>query len=177
MPTPPAPHRLPRAAVAAAMAAGVGSAAHALGGGTPSIAGVAVALAVLLGPAWLLAGRERKFGTVAGVQLAGQQLVHAWLELDPAGAHLPPPDDVSLYGHVLAGLAVAVWLRSGERRVWNAARSAAAAVARWWRWAQARRASPPAPPAPPVAVPDVRHRRVVAVLAHVVVRRGPPVAA
>ena len=156
------------------MAAAVGVAAHVLGGGAPSAAGAVPAALALVGPAWLLAGRERAFVTIAGAQLAGQQLVHAWLELDSAVAHLPPPDDVSLYGHVLAALAVAAWLRCGERRVWAAARRAARAVAVWWRWVRARRTAPQAPPPLPLGVPRVFCRSPGVVLAHVLVRRGPP---
>ncbi|MGQ0575422.1 MAG: hypothetical protein ACT4RN_14620 [Pseudonocardia sp.] len=175
---PLAPLRLARAAVAASTAVAVGAGAHVLGGGalpvSALVGGALPLVAALLGPMWLLAGRERAFLTITGVQLAGQQLVHAWLELDSAGAHLPPPDDVSLYGHVLAALAVAWWLRSGERRAWVAAHRAAEAMAAWWRWI-AERHSPGVPvTAVPVPEPATGPVRPGAVLAHVLVRRGPP---
>lgn len=171
--SPAVPHRLLRTGVSAGLATAAGIGAHVLGGGTvpgPGALGALVALAV---PIWILAGRERRFAVIAAVQLAGQQLVHASLELITP-SHVPLPDDVSLYGHLLAAVAIAGWLRTGERRLWAAAQRAARAVAAWCR----RSAGPtparmePLPVAPASA--GLGAAGPGAVLRHVLVRRGPP---
>lgn len=176
---PTVPHRLPRAAAAAMLATAVGAVAHLLGGGVVTAAGLVGALAGLLVPIWMLAGRERSFAVIAGVQLAGQQLAHAWLELS-AGPdvlpHLRLPDDVSLYGHLAAATLVAGWLRAGERRLWAAARRAVQAVATWLRWARTRRGGAP-PGLVVLAHVDTPPTHSGTVLRHVLVRRGPPLAA
>lgn len=173
-------HRLLRATVAGGLATAAGTGAHLLSGGTVSTPGVLGALAGLLVPIWLMAGQERRFAALAGAQLAGQQLVHAWLEWAAAPAapsgltHAPLPDDVSLYGHVLAAAAIAGWLRAGERRLWDASRRAARALAAYWRWAQTHSPGQVAPTLLIVRPTEPADVAPGTVLRHVLVRRGPP---
>jgi hypothetical protein len=174
------PHRGLRAVVAAFVAMIAGGGAHLLAGGVVSIPGVAAGLAVLLGPAWSLAGRERGWAVIAGLQLAGQQVVHLLLELasDRPGQGTGLPEDVTLYGHIAAAALIAAWLRYGERRTWNAAHRAARAVAARWRWLLSLfdRCEPPYP-VHPIAAPDRSRVATGRPLRHVVVRRGPPLPA
>lgn len=166
-----APHRLLRTAVATSMATAAGAGAHLLGGGTVDLPGITAVVAAMLVPIWLLTGRERRFAVIAVVQLTCQQVVHAALEL--AGPnHVPLPDDVSLYGHLLAAAAIAGWLRSGERRLWAAARRAVGVLVACWQRRGA--APPPVLVVAPVVAGTVRTRTV---LRHVLHRRGPPLAA
>jgi len=92
----------------------------------------------------------------------------------------PLPVDVWFYGHVLAAVAVSIWLRHGERRTWAAARRAADTLVRHWRRLLALLAewSDSAHP-DPVAVGDTDPPAVSAhlPLRHSVVRRGPPLPA
>ncbi len=173
-----APHRLARASVAAASATALGAAGHALAGGDVPPLGVLVAALALLGPAWLLAGRERGWIPIAAAQLAGQQAVHAGLEatggMGMTGGLVP--HDLMLQLHVVAAVLVAGWLRRGERRTWEVARRAARAVAAWLRRVLAPR------PRPAVAVAATTGRPALfapatAVLRHTLGRRGPPRAA
>jgi len=165
----PAPHRLPRASVAAALATAAGTAAHLLGAGTVTAPRVAGVFAELLPLFWLLAGRERRFVVIAPAVLAGQQLGHAWLAFGEP-THTPLPDDVSLYGHLMAAALIAGWLRVGEQRAWDACRRTADALV-------ARCTPCPPGPAPgrrlPVTAPAAAGL-AMRELRHVLVRRGPP---
>jgi len=170
-----APHRPARALVAAAVAAAVGTVAHLAGGGAVSAGGVAVGLAMLLGPTWLLAGRERGWAVLAAGQLGGQNVVHAVLASGtPPGHHDAVAADVMLCAHLLAAVAAAAWLRMGERRVWRAARRVARVVVAWWRTVR----QPPSGSREDLAVavaPGVAGPVEPTALRHAVFRRGPPV--
>ncbi|MGH3614851.1 MAG: hypothetical protein ACRDRK_20105 [Pseudonocardia sp.] len=174
----PAPHRLLRAVVASAGAMAAGAAAHLIGGGSLSSVGVLAGLTVLLGPAWLATGRERGWAAIAGLQVAGQQVVHVLLEFITGEHGTPAPDDVTLYGHVAAAAVIATWLRCGERHLWVAARRAARSMAAWGRWVL--RLCERAPHTfPVIAAAATGAPRICsgAALRHVVTRRGPPLLA
>lgn len=180
------PLRTARAVVLACVATAVGAASHLLSGGALTGAGVACTLPVLALLAWPLTDRERGWWSIAGVQLAGQHAAHALFELGVANhhpvahlrsAHLTSalPVDAWFYGHLLAAVVVATWLRHAERRTWVAARRAAALSAHWCRLL-ARLPDEPdtlgSPAVAPAVAPAGTLRR--SPLRHSVVRRGPP---
>ena len=170
------PHRLARALVLTCVAVAVGAAAHLLGRGAVDPIALAAAFPLLLGLSWPLTDRERGWLPIAGAQLAGQQVVHTLLSR--AGDAVEPglPVDVFLYGHVLAAVLVAVWLRRGEQRTWAAARRAARLVAAWWARLVVLLGHGELPypvTAPNAASPVPLPGRPL--LRHAVVRRGPPV--
>ena len=170
------PHRLARALVLTCVAVAVGAAAHLLGRGAVDPIALAAAFPLLLGLLWPLTDRERGWLPIAGAQLAGQQVVHTLLSR--AGDAVDPglPVDVFLYGHVLAAVLVAVWLRRGEQRTWAAARRAARLVAAWWARLVVLLGHGELPypvTAPNAASPVPLPGRPL--LRHAVVRRGPPV--
>lgn len=173
-----APHRLARAAVVTVSATLLGAAGHALAGGEIRPPGVLLAGLALLGPAWLLAGRERGWIPIAAAQLAGQQAVHTVLEstggMSMTGGLLP--HELMLHAHTVSAVLVAGWLRRGERHTWAVARRAAHAVAGWLRRVAAPRPVPtvPVPARRPTAFPLAR---LGTVLRHALVRRGPPTVA
>lgn len=166
------PHRLVRALASAAAATILGLAGHLLAGGAFTVAGTLLAVAVVLVPSWLLAGRERSWTFIAAVQVTAQQVIHPLLVgVAPEPGALP--HDVMFFLHVLGALAMATWLRHGERRAWSAARRLAGRVV---AWAVLLLTGAPVP-AGSVARP--RPARAVALpaavlLRHAVVRRGPP---
>ena len=156
-------------------AVAVGAAAHLVGGGAVDPIALAAAFPLLLGLSWPLTGRERGWLPIAGAQLAGQQVVHTLLSRAGQAVESGLPVDVFLYGHVLAAVLVAAWLRRGEQRTWAAARRAAWMVAAWWARLAVLLGHGELPypvTAPiltsPVALPG--HP----LLRHAVVRRGPP---
>ncbi|MGE3287136.1 MAG: hypothetical protein AB7J32_13680 [Pseudonocardia sp.] len=169
------PLRLVRAGASAGAATVLGLAGHLAAGGAFSLVGTLLAFAAVLAPSWLLAGRERGWTAIAVVQVVAQQVIHPLL----AGATSEPaalPHDVMFFLHVLGALAMAAWLRLGERRAWAAARRLAARILRWAVRFLAGAARPAGPavrphPADAVALP------VAALLRHAVVRRGPPLPA
>jgi hypothetical protein len=170
------PHRLARALVLTCAAVAVGAGAHLLGGAAVDPIALAAAFPLLLGLSWPLTDRERGWLPIAGAQLAGQQVVHTLLSR--AGDAVEPglPVDVFLYGHVLAAVLVAVWLRRGEQRTWAAARRAARMVVVWWTrlLVLLGHGEPPHPVTTPIfASPVPVPGRPL--LRHAVVRRGPPV--
>jgi len=157
------------------VAVAVGAAAHLLGRGAVDPIALAAAFPLLLGLLWPLTDRERGWLPIAGAQLAGQQVVHTLLSR--AGDAVEPglPVDVFLYGHVLAAVLVAVWLRRGEQRTWAAARRAARLVAAWWARLVVLLGHGELPypvTAPNAASPVPLPGRPL--LRHAVVRRGPP---
>ena len=97
--------------------------------------------------------------------------------LSRAGDAVEPglPVDVFLYGHVLAAVLVAVWLRRGEQRTWAAARRATRMVAAWWARLVVLlgHGELPYPVAAPIVVSPVPVPGRP-LLRHAVVRRGPP---
>jgi hypothetical protein len=169
---PAAPHRLARASVVTASAALLGAAGHALTGGTVSAPGVATAALLLIGPAWLLAGRERGWLPIAAAQVAGQLAVHVLLAETggPMAVSGPLPHDLMVHAHVVAAVLVTGRLHRGERHAWAAARRALTALL----------LGIPTP----AAVPDLRGparpgdrgplAAATTVLRHALVRRGPP---
>ena len=177
-PTPPrAPHRLARAVAATLLAVLAGVAGHRLAGGTVDPVAVAAAAIGWLGPAWLLAGRERGWTAIAAAQITAQQLVHVLLTVRDSEAGLVVgliPHDVMLYAHVAAAAVVSGWLRSWERRACGLTREVARIVAGWLR----QICFPWARPAPRLAsaVRSGRRPRPAStfVLRHALVRRGPP---
>lgn len=168
------PDRPLRVGVAAGTATAFGAGGHVLVGGTVTLPVLVAALVAAAVPAWILAGRERGWAWIAGLQVGTQQLVHAALSatgppVDNAGL---VPHDVMFHGHVLAGLLTAAALRLGERRLWDAARRVAERVARWCRRLVIV-LPPPIQAAPVDAVAPVAGRPGRA-LRHVLVLRGPP---
>jgi hypothetical protein len=155
-----------RSTLGVLVATTAGTAGHALGGGEITPAGVLGAVALMIVPAWLLAGRRRDWLTIAASQLVGQELVHAML----GGAGAPGallPHDLMLPLHVIAAMVAAAWLQVGERRAFAAVRRA---VAAWLWWV--------GPPTSAVTVvapqPMSRLGAGAILLRHVLVRRGPP---
>jgi hypothetical protein len=144
----PVPSGAARAGLAAGTAVGVAAAAHGIGQGQVNLLGVAWATAALLGPAWWLSRRERSWSAHALTQLAAQLAVHAALSGSASeAAHVP--NDLMLYGHVVAAALTGCWLRWGERRAWAAARRLVSGVL-------PTRPVPP-PPAPPRWRPHPPH--------------------
>lgn len=184
VPRPPLrpPLRTARAVVLACVATAVGGVSHLLTGGTVSGTGVACALPVLALLAWPLTGRERGWWSIAGVQLAGQHAAHVLFTLGaaPHGAAGHPataiPVDAWFYGHLLAAVTVAAWLRHAERHTWVAARRAAAALSGHWHRLLARLPDRPATVGPPAVTPAVAPAVALRLgpLRHSVIRRGPP---
>lgn len=175
----PAPRRLPRAVALAVCATVVGALSHVLSGGALTATGAVCALPVLTALAWPLTGRERGWSTILGVQLGGQQAAHLLFGLGAAPVpHTALPTDAWFYGHVVAAVAVASWLRAGERRAWAAARRAAAALSAHWRRLLVLFERPEAlhPEPAPSAVDDPAVAPFP-LLRHSVVRRGPPLPA
>lgn len=170
------PRREVRAGVSAVAATALGLAGHLAAGGGLTLTGTALAFVAVLVPSWLLAGRERGWTVIAGVQIAAQQVIHPLLvSTSGAAPAVALPHDLMFFLHVLGALAMAMWLRLGERRLWVAARRLAAHLARW----SARLIEAPRPRPHAVAV---RFRAFTpppldAPLRHVLSRRGPPVPA
>jgi hypothetical protein len=172
------PLRVARAVVLACVATTVGAGSHLLSGGALGGTGVACALPVLALLAWPLTGRERGWWTVAGVQLAGQHCAHALFALG-AARHVSTalPVDAWFYGHLLAAVAVATWLRHAERRTWAAARRAVATLSARWRRLLAQLPARPATVSSPAVVPAAAPPVAPRPLRHGVTRRGPPLPA
>jgi hypothetical protein len=170
------PRRMARAGVSAAAAVALGLAGHVLAGGAPTVSGVGLAFLAVLVPSWLLAGRERSWTAIAGVQIAAQQVVHPLLVLTSAmPASDAVPHDLMFFLHVLGACVMAVWLRLGERRLWAAARRLAARLVRWI----SRLLGVPLAPATPASSGPVGYVPPAApvVLRHSLRRRGPPLPA
>jgi hypothetical protein len=164
------PHRSARAAAVSVSAALLGAGAHALGGGRVTLAGVACGVLVLLGPAWLLAGRERGWLPIVAAQLAGQEIVHLLLGAAPLPGAALLPHDLMFALHAVAALLAGSLLRHGERRLWAAAQRMAHAVLAWLQ-----RASAHCPVVPRVRPSWSQPCWADAVrLRHAVARRGPP---
>jgi hypothetical protein len=169
------PLRLVRAGASAGAATVLGLTGHIAAGGAFTLTGTLLAFAAVLAPSWLLAGRERGWTFIAAVQVVAQQVIHPLLTgVAPEPAALP--HDVMFFLHVLGALAMAAWLRLGERRAWAAARRLAARILHWAIRFLAGAARPAGPVVRPrqsgtVALP------VAVLLRHAVVRRGPPLPA
>jgi hypothetical protein len=183
-----APSRVTRTGAAAGVTLAAAAGGH-LGSGAAalSVPGLLTAAVALVAPAWWLTGRERGWGPLAGALLAGQLAAHAlFTATSPAaeaGMHLSHghhaagwlPIELMLLGHLLAAAVGAAWLRRGERRAWDAARRAAAALHQTMSMLLGR----------PVQVPadgvvlrwNTREGRPVQqrmVLRHTIIQRGPP---
>jgi hypothetical protein len=160
-----------RASLAAGAAVTLGVIGHAVGGGDPTAAGMVLSFAAMVGPSWLLAGRERGLLTIVALQVAAQQVVHPLLTLGGGPTVSAVPHDVMFLAHLLGALVMAVWLSAGERRAWAAARRAVERLTLLCLPLPVPR--PRRPAAAPIEQPPARcpRRRL---LRYEVVRRGPP---
>ncbi|WP_239157580.1 hypothetical protein [Streptomyces sp. SID13726] len=196
-----APLPVPRAAVFAVVGTVLGVSAHHLlaEGPVPWRQGAAAA-AVLFAVGLVGAQRPRSLAAVVACSVAGQSGLHLWLSLtahtpalhrhggQPHGAHLAWHE--RLHGslamtaaHAVAATLVAVLLHRADAACWTVARGVTAALdAVRARLAAARllfaRPTAPARTASVTAVPVYDERPLTArpLLAHAVVRRGPPAA-
>ncbi|WP_034271565.1 hypothetical protein [Haloechinothrix halophila] len=133
-----APARSLRSISGVGCAVFTGTLGHVAAGGHWSSAGVAFAAVLLVGPTWLLCGREQRFPRIAALLLLGQLVTHeSFLLVGAATRHAAHHHAASvgehvpmLAGHLAAAAAVGWWLRLGERRVWRAARTAVTVVRR-----------------------------------------------
>lgn len=142
--------RLIRAAVFAAVCAGVSAAGHALTGHTtltPAALAAGFGLALALG--YGLAGRERGLPAILGAMLAGEAGLHAVfgaLAPDVATPMLVPAGSAMagqmgghpmaahggpgmVFAHAWAGLLASWWLHRGERALWSLLRRLGARLA------------------------------------------------
>ncbi|GLP63884.1 hypothetical protein TUSST3_05040 [Streptomyces sp. TUS-ST3] len=190
-----APLPVLRAAVFSVVGTVLGVSAHHLlaEGPVPWRQGAA-ATAVLFAVGLLGAQRPRSLATVVACSVAGQSGLHLWLTLTAAGhpgGHLhgahpvwPGPLHGSLAmtaAHSLVAALVAVLLHRADAACWSVARGVTAALdAVRDRLAAARLlCARPTSPVPTAAVPvvpanDERPLTARPLLAHAVVRRGPP---
>ena len=171
------PLRVARAVVLACLATAVGAGSHLLSGGALDGTGVALALPVLALLAWPLTGRERGWWTIAVVQLAGQHCAHALFTLGESRHVSALPVDAWFYGHLLAAVAVATWLRHAEQHTWAAARRAVATLSARWRRLLAQLPDRPGTVSSPAVVPAAPAPAARCPLRHGVTRRGPPLPA
>lgn len=194
----PAPFRLPRSAVVAAVILALATGAHTLAGGRLPPAPVMAACTALVLLGVVLVTRWRLTATaLAGILAAGQWMLHAAFsvlsETVPAGpapvphlhtaaaaglpvshelphSHLPADLDPPMLGaHILATLVTAVFLARGEAALW--------ALAAWLRPLAGIQAVP-IPVTSPTIPPAPRHalaRRWRALRRQPL--RGPPTAA
>ncbi|WP_119731005.1 hypothetical protein [Thermomonospora amylolytica] len=160
------------------------AAGHVFGGGRVDDAALAAGFVLLFVPALALTGRERTMGTILPAVAASQVLMHALLPEDQARAgvaaagyaehagHAALPGLDMLLMHVVAVLATAWWLECGEAALCALVRHLAG-------WALRPLRPVRVPPADELRAPVVVHREEhglrLAVLRHVVGRRGPPV--
>ena len=122
----PAPLRAVRAAAFGAAALVLAVSAHRAGGGVvPGVPALTGGAAALIAAAWLLAGRQRSIGAIAGAVLASQALLHvlfAGAARDPGAilgcvSHAGTGQvsmPVMLACHAVAALALALLLERGE---------------------------------------------------------------
>jgi hypothetical protein len=193
-----APLPVLRAAVFAVVGTVLGiSAHHLLAEGPVPWSQGAAATAVLFAVGLIGVQRPRRLATVVACSVAGQSGLHLWLTLNAAGHHqgghvhgARPAWHEQLYGslamtaaHSLVAALVAVLLHRADAACWTVARGVTAALdAVRDRLAAARllftRPASPAPPAAPAVVPTYDERPLTErpLLAHTVVRRGPPAA-
>jgi hypothetical protein len=148
----------------------VGTAAHGLGGGCTTVAGVLLAVTVVGGASSTQLSRERSARFFVAWALLAQALVHGTLSWACAAPGTSPEAAAGpvavLAGHLLAAVAVGLLLRGGDARLWAAARLGRALRAR-----AARVAAGLLPPAAaPVAAPATT--RLLATPVLVVPRTG-----
>ena len=115
---PVSPWRWARAWVLGGSAVALSAAGHMLGGGhvEPVLLGLLVALASLAAYGWLRT--ERGLIAIAAAVTVVQGATHVIL----GAGHTHSSSSAMLAGHVVAGLALAFLLRSGESRIFAAAR-------------------------------------------------------
>ncbi|MFE1836592.1 hypothetical protein [Streptomyces sviceus] len=192
-----APLPVLRAAVFAVVGTVLGvSAHHLLAEGPVPWGRGAAATAVLFAVGLIGVQRPRSLATVVACSVAGQSGLHLWLTLTAAahhsGGHLHgrPAWHERLHGslamtaaHSLVAALVAVLLHRADAACWTVARGVTAALdAVRDRLAAARllftRPTSPAPTAAVTVVPAYDERPLAQrpLLAHAVVRRGPPAA-
>ena len=191
-----APLPVLRAAVFAVVGTVLGVSAHHLlaEGPVPWTRGAA-ATAVLFAVGLVGVQRPRSLATVVACSVAGQSGLHLWLTLTAAAQHSGghahggrPAWHEQFHGslamtaaHALAATAVAVLLHRADAVCWSLARGVTAAIdGVRARLTAARlllaRPVTPGPPTAPAVVPayDERPLTLRPLLAHAVVRRGPP---
>ncbi|WP_406161440.1 hypothetical protein OG806_38720 [Streptomyces sp. NBC_00882] len=193
-----APLPVLRAAVFAVVGTVLGiSAHHLLAEGPVPWGQGAASTAVLFAVGLIGVQRPRSLATVVTCSVAGQSGLHLWLTLNAAGhlhgGHVHDAHSAwheQFYGalamtaaHSLVAVLVAVLLHRADAACWTVARGVTAALdAVRDRLAAARllftRPASPAPPAAVVVVSGYGERPLTGrlLLAHAVVRRGPPVA-
>jgi hypothetical protein len=193
-----APLPLLRAAVFAVVGTVLGvSAHHLLAEGPVPWGQGAAATAVLFAVGLIGVQRPRSLATVVACSVAGQSGLHLWLSLTAAahhsGGHAHDAHSAwheRLHGslamtaaHSLAAALVAVLLHRADAACWTVARGVTAALdAVRARLAAARllfaRLASPSPTPAVTVVPTYGERPLTArpLLAHAVVRRGPPAA-
>ncbi|MFF4059693.1 hypothetical protein ACFYZ8_30350 [Streptomyces sp. NPDC001668] len=193
-----APLPVPRAAVFAVVGTVLGVGAHhLLAEGPVPWRQSAAATAVLFAVGLIGVQRPRSLAAVVACSVAGQSGLHLWLTLTAAGRHhdghphgAHPAWPERLHGslamtaaHSLVAALVAVLLHRADAACWSVARGVTAALdAVRDRSAAVRllftRPMSPAPAAAPavMATCDERPLTVRPLLAHAVVRRGPPAA-
>lgn len=195
-PTTRAPLPVLRAAVFAVVGTVLGVGAHRLlAEGPVPWSRSAAAAAVLFAVGLVGVQRPRGLATVVACSVAGQSGLHLWLTLTAAahhhGGHLPdgPPawherphgSLLMTAAHALVATLVAVLLHRADAAFWSVARGVTAtreAVRALLAATRLRltRPAPPAPTAATVVLPEYGERPLTArpLLAHAVVRRGPP---
>jgi hypothetical protein len=202
MSLPATPTRAPLPVLRAAVFAVVGtvlgvSAHHLLAEGPVPWGHGAAATAVLFAVGLLGVQRPRSLATVVACSVAGQSGLHLWLTLTAAAHHPGGPVHNAhaawherLHGslamtaaHSLVAALVAVLLHRADAACWSVARGVTAALdAVRHRLAAARllftRPASPTPTAAATVLPAYDERPLTAqpLLAHAVVRRGPPAA-
>jgi hypothetical protein len=149
------------------LAVGLGCAGHSVAGGQVSVSGAVFAAALLAGPLWLAGRRELTAPMIALLLTFGQLLVHvAFLGSHDPAAHADSTPWVMWLAHTAAGALLGLWLRVGERKLWQAAKRRVAMLVR-----------PRLPRAVAVLVRVARqtpHAATSAPLRHSIVLRGPP---
>jgi len=192
-----APLPVLRAAVFAVVSAVLGVGAHHLFGAEPvPWARVSTVACGLFGLGLVGVRRPRHVGTVVVFSVAGQSGLHLWLTLTmhaprarvhvhhagPAMGHERLHDSVAMtVAHALVAVLVAVLLHRADTACWTLVRGVGAALISVRAHVAAARAlfirpRPAGPPGLPVPVTaeSARPALMETVLAHAVVRRGPP---
>lgn len=184
----PAPLRLPRASVFAAVCTGVSSAGHVLASGhAVPLLGIAVGFTLMLTVGYGLSRSERSLALLIGTTLWGQAVLHLLFAVASSGgpaSHTAEPGALPVSGagpamllaHAIAGAVCAWWLRQGERAAF-----ALADLARSLLHRLLLLIAEPSSPLPPVCTRDLartasRRPAPLLFLRHTRVTRGPPAA-
>ncbi|MDT0330681.1 hypothetical protein [Nocardiopsis lambiniae] len=160
------------------VAVSVGGHAASSGQGVPPL-GLLLGALVILGSAWVLTGRERRWGAITGWMLWGQLALHLVFSLTASAGHghdeaLAPVLDGGAgmpAGHLVAAMVCAWWLRQGESTLFAYLRSLTAAFFPLFPPLAVRVPADPPRPRPldrPVPVPTAPYLR------HSLALRAPP---